>query len=102
LAFIWFATIAASDGTIEAIANPRHLRAAQRRLARAQRQLSRKKKGSKNREKARLRVAVAHRRIRDQRADHHHKLALRLIRENGSPLGWRRHKPPVEAMSDQG
>jgi putative transposase len=99
LAFIWFATIAASDGTIEAIANPRHLRAAQRRLARAQRQLNRKKKGSKNREKA---VAVAHRRIRDQRADHHHKLALRLIRENQSPLGWRRHKPPVEAMSDQG
>ena len=29
-----------------------------------------------------MRVAVAHRRVRDQRADHHHKLALRLIREN--------------------
>jgi putative transposase len=78
----WFATIAASDGSIEAIVNPRHLRAAEVRLARAQRQLSRKRKGSKNRAKARLRVAVAHRRVRDQRADHHHKLALRLIREN--------------------
>jgi putative transposase len=82
LGLVWFATIAASDGTIENIANPRLLRTAERRLARAQRQLSRKQKGSKNRAKARVRVAVVHRRVRDQRADHHHKLALRLIREN--------------------
>jgi putative transposase len=82
LGLVWFATIAASDGTIETIANPRRLRAAERRLARAQRQFSRKQKGSKNRVKARLRIAVAHRRVRDQRADDHHKLALRLIREN--------------------
>jgi putative transposase len=82
LGLLSFATIAASDGTIETLANPRHLRAAARRLAIAQRQLSRKRKGSKNRAKARLRVAVAHRRVRDQRADHHHKLALRLLREN--------------------
>jgi putative transposase len=82
LGLISFATIAASDGTIETIANPRHLRAAERRLVRAQRQLSRKHKGSNNRAKARRRVAVAHRRVRDRRADHHHKLALRLIREN--------------------
>jgi putative transposase len=82
LGLVSFATIVASDGTIQTIANPRHLRAAERRLARAQRQLSRKQKGSKSRAKARLRVAVAYRRVRDQRADHHHKLALRLIREN--------------------
>jgi putative transposase len=82
LGLVWFATVAASDGTIETVANPRLLRAAEGRLAHAQRQLSRKQKGSKNRAKARLRVAVAHRRVRDQRADHHHKLALRLIREN--------------------
>jgi putative transposase len=82
LGLVWFATIAAGDGTVETLANPRHLRVAERRLAIAQRQLSRKRKGSKNRAKARLRVAVAHRRVRDQRADHHHKLALRLIREN--------------------
>jgi putative transposase len=82
LGLLSFATIAASDGTIETLANPRHLRVAERRLAIAQRQLSRKRKGSKNRAKARLRVAVAHRRVRDQRADHHHKLALRLLREN--------------------
>jgi putative transposase len=82
LGLIAFATIAVSDGTSEILPNPRLLRAAERRLARAQRQLSRKQKGSKNRTKARLQVAVAHRRVRDQRADHHHKLALRLIREN--------------------
>jgi putative transposase len=82
LGLISFATIAASDGTIETVANRRHLRAAERRLARAQRALSRKQKGSANRAKARHRVAVNHRKVRDQRADHHHKLALRLIREN--------------------
>jgi putative transposase len=82
LGLVSFATIAASDGTIETVDNPRHLRAAERQLAHAQRALSRKQKGSANRARARRRVAVAHRKVRDQRADHHHKLALRLIREN--------------------
>jgi putative transposase len=77
-----FAVVAGSDGTIEAVANPRYLQTAQQRLARAQRTLSRKQKGSANRAKARRRVAIAHRKVRDRRADHHHKLALRLIREN--------------------
>jgi putative transposase len=77
-----FATLAVSEGTSETIANPRHLRAAQRRLARAQRQLARKRKGSVNRAKAQHRVAVCHRKVRDRRADYHHKLALRLAREN--------------------
>jgi putative transposase len=82
LGLVWFATVAASDGTLEQVANPRHLRTAQRRLVRWQRQLARKRKGSANRVKARVRVAVAYRKVRDRRADHHHKLALRLIREN--------------------
>jgi putative transposase len=77
-----FAVVAASDGTAEVVANPRHLRAAEQRLARAQRALSRKQKGSANRAKARVQVAVAYRKVRDRRADHHHKLALRLLREN--------------------
>jgi putative transposase len=82
LGLTFLATIAASDGTIQTVANPRHLRAATRRLARAQRALSRKQQRSANRAKARYRLAVVHRKVRDQRADHHHKLALRLIREN--------------------
>jgi len=66
----------------EAIANPRFLRAKQRRLARAQRALSRKQKGSANRAKARHRVAVVHRKVRQTRLDHAHKIALRLVRDN--------------------
>jgi putative transposase len=66
----------------EIIANPRFLRARQRRLAQAQRALSRKQKGSANRAKARHRVAVLHRKVREARLDHAHKTALRLVRDN--------------------
>ncbi len=69
-----------SDGEI--IANPRFLRARQRRLAKAQRALSRKQKGSANRAKARHQVAVLHRKVREARRDHAHKIALALIRDN--------------------
>ena len=71
---------ATSDG--ELIANPRHLRRHERKLARAQRELSRKQKGSANRVKARAKVAVQHRKTREARADHAHKTALRLVRDN--------------------
>ncbi len=76
------ATIVYDDGTREKIDNPRWLRSKERGLARAQRAYSRSMKGSKNRDKARRRVAVAHRKVRETRWDHHHKLALRLVREN--------------------
>ncbi len=69
-----------SDGDV--VANPRHLRKAQRRLGRAQRALARKQRGSANRRKAVHCVAVLHRRVRETRLDAHHKLALRLVREN--------------------
>ncbi len=69
-----------SDG--EVIPNPRFLRKKKRKLARAQRALSRKRKGSANRAKARHRVAVLHRKVRDTRLDHAHKTALRLVRDN--------------------
>jgi len=57
--------LADSNGRI--VENPRHLRAATRRLARAQRTVFRRKKGSRNREKAKLRVARLHRKVRRQR-----------------------------------
>ncbi len=69
-----------SDG--EVIANPRFLRTKECRLVRAQRALSRRRKGSANREKARRRVAVLHRKVRESRLDHAHKTALRLVRDN--------------------
>jgi len=72
--------VVTSDG--EVVANPRFYRTAQRRLRRAQRVLSRRQKGSANRARARHRVAVVHRQVRDARLDHAHKTALRLVRDN--------------------
>ena len=69
-----------SDGDV--IPNPRFLRSKERRLAREQRALSRTQKGSANRGKARRRVAVLHRKVREARLDHAHKTALRLVRDN--------------------
>jgi putative transposase len=69
-----------SDGEI--IANPRFLRAKERKLAHAQRELSRKQKDSANRVKARRRVAVLHRKVRETRLDHAHKTALVLVRDS--------------------
>ncbi len=47
-----------------------------------QKNLSRKQKGSKNREKARIKVARIHAQITDSRKDHLHKLTTQLVREN--------------------
>lgn len=65
-----------SDGnTVE---NPRYLRKTEKKLKRAQRELSRKQKGSRDREKARLRLAKAHARVRNRR-DFLHKESRRLV-----------------------
>ena len=67
----------------EVIPNPRFLRTAQRRLTKAQRVLSRRQEGSANRAKARRRIAVLHRKVRETRLDHaRKKTALRLVRDN--------------------
>ena len=66
----------------EVVPNPRLLRNKERKLARAQRALSRRQKGSANREKARHRVAVVHRQVRETRLDHARKTALQLVRDN--------------------
>jgi putative transposase len=68
------------DGT--KISAPRFLRRAEKKLRRAQQDLSRKQEGSKNREKARVKVARTHARVADARRDFHHKLSTKLIREN--------------------
>lgn len=68
--------------TGERIANPRNLKKAQKRLRRAQRTLSRRKPGSKNRNKARIRVAIVHEKVANQRNDFLHKLTTRLVNEN--------------------
>ncbi|WP_240804070.1 transposase [Streptomyces sp. A0592] len=68
--------------TGEKVINPKHEGRDRKRLTRAQRVLARKEKGSKNRAKARVRVARVHARIADRRRDHLHKLSTRLVREN--------------------
>src|SRR5438876_1480759 len=70
-----------SDGT--EIANPRHLRLAERRLRLAQRKLARRKKRSRRRLKARQEVARVHSHVANQRRDFHHKTAHALVQAHG-------------------
>lgn len=64
------------------IDSSRFLRQAERRLKKAHQCLSRKEQGSKNRVKARIRVAKAHARVADTRRDWSHKHSTRIVREN--------------------
>ena len=69
-----------SDG--EMIENPKYLRKSEKKLRKLQKDLSRCKKGSKNREKCRVKVAKQHEKITNQRKDFLHKLSKRIIDEN--------------------
>ncbi|MDN3554413.1 RNA-guided endonuclease InsQ/TnpB family protein [Halomonas maura] len=62
--------------------NPRHTAKYAPRLAKAQQALSRKKLGSKNRAKARQKVARVHAKISDCRMDNLHKLSRQIVNEN--------------------
>jgi putative transposase len=73
-----FATL--SNG--EKITNQRHLQSELKRLKVLQQRASRKNKGSKNRKKANLRVAILHEKITNQRKDFLHKLSTKLISDN--------------------
>jgi len=73
-----FATI--SDG--RKIENPKYLKQSEAKLKRHQRWLSRKKRGSNNRIKQRLRVALIQEKITNQRSDFIHKLTYQLTHEN--------------------
>ena len=69
-----------SDG--EMIENHKYLRKSEKRLRKLQKDLSRCKKGSKNREKCRVKVAKQYEKVANQRKDFLHKLSKRLINEN--------------------
>ena len=68
--------------TGEKVSAPNIFRKNEKKLAKLQRRLAKKKKGSKNRTKARLKVARLAAKISDTRKDFLHKLSIRLIREN--------------------
>lgn len=62
--------------------NPRFIKNGLRNLRRRHRELSRKKKGSKNRAKARIRLAKAYEKVSNVRLDFQHKRSLQLIGDN--------------------
>ena len=69
--------------TSDGVEYPNHkfLAKSQQKLVRLQRQLSRKSKGSKRREKARVKVARLQEHIANQRQDMLHKLSTDLVRQ---------------------
>ena len=62
------------------IQSPRALSSGLKKLRRLNKEVSRKKKGSKNRAKAKLRLARHHSKIRNQRKDALHKVTTRLAK----------------------
>lgn len=58
---------------------PKYYRQAQLKLAREQRKFSKMEKGSKNREKQRIKLAIVHEKVANQRKDFLHKLSKKLI-----------------------
>ena len=68
-----------SDGT--EIPNHKYLKRSIKKVKRLQRSLSHKTKGSKNRERARIRLARAHERVSNQRNDFLHKVTHKLVSE---------------------
>lgn len=72
--------VVTSDG--QDIASPKYYRKSEKKLVRLQRRHACKKKGSKNREKARRKVARVHASISDQRRDFQHQHSHRITSEN--------------------
>lgn len=74
--------LADSDGRL--VPNPRNFEKTQDRVARAQRVISRRKKGSKNREKARLKIARLLRKARWQRDAVLHRESTHYAKNHGT------------------
>ena len=66
-----------SDGT--EIPNPKHLKQSLDKVKKLQRSLSHKNKGSKNRDKARIKLALAHEQVTNRRNDFLHKVTSYLV-----------------------
>jgi putative transposase len=73
-----FATL--SDG--RKVNLPKSIKNGRKTIAKLSKSLSRKKTGSKNREKARVKLARAHEKISNIRKDFLHKFSSQLVREN--------------------
>lgn len=87
--------------------NNKYIAQAEKKLARLQRQLSRKSKGSKNRNKARIKVAKLQEHIANQRKDAMHKVTTELVRnydvicvEDLAPKNMVRNHHLAKSISD--
>ncbi|RQH51420.1 transposase [Okeania hirsuta] len=114
-----FATL--SDGT--KVDAPKPLKKRIKKLRKLSKSLSHKTKGSKRYEKARIRVAKFHAKLKDTRTDFLHKLSTKIIRENQtvvledlnvsgmvknrklsraiSDLGWRQFRTFLEGKAEK-
>lgn len=95
--------------TSDGVEYPNHkfLTKSQKKLARLQRQLSRKSKGSRRREKTRVKVARLQEHIANQRQDTLHKLSTQLVRdydliaiEDLAPKNMVRNHKLAQSISD--
>lgn len=66
----------------EVIENPRYFRKTQDKLAKEQRKLSHCTKCSNNYKKQKLKVALVHEKIKNQRKDFQHKISRQIVNEN--------------------
>lgn len=62
--------------------NKKFIKNSEKQIKHLQREYSRKTKGSKNQEKARLKLAIAHEKLSNKRKDYLHKLTTKLVKEN--------------------
>jgi len=66
-----------SDGSV--VENPRFIRKQEEKVAFLSRKLSQKKKGSRNRKKAKMLLAIEHEKLKDTRRDFLHRLSRNLV-----------------------
>lgn len=71
-----------TDSNGNKVGNPKYLEKSEKKLKREQRRLSRKQKGSRNRNKQRIRVARIYEKVTNQRNDFLQKESTKLVREN--------------------
>ena len=62
--------------------NKKFLKNSEKKIKHLQRLCAKKTKGSKNQEKARLKLAIAHEKLSNKRKDYLHKLTTQLVKEN--------------------
>lgn len=70
------------DSNENKYSNPKYQKKVEKKIKHLQRLYLKKKKSSKNQEKVRLRLAIAHEKLCNKRKDNLHKITTKLIKEN--------------------